>query len=98
LFGYTEVPSLFLFFFFLRSKVKPITEDDFSEKIGVLFQVFQGLYSRLDGIAELLKTFIEQQRETTQGPSACSTPIQPKLNKKLVCRSISIDSLKFTAY
>ncbi|KAK2548176.1 hypothetical protein P5673_031705 [Acropora cervicornis] len=63
-----------------RSKVKPITEDDFSEKIGMLFQ---GLYSRLDGIAELLKTFIEEQRETTQGPSACSTPIQPKLNKKL---------------
>lgn len=63
-----------------KSKVKPITEDDFGEKIGVLFQ---GMYSRLDGIAELLKTFIEEQRETTQGPSACSTPIQPKLNKKL---------------
>ena len=36
-------------------------EDDFSEKIDVLFQ---GVYSRLDGIAELLQRFIEEQRET----------------------------------
>ena len=70
-------------------------EDDFSEKIDVLFQ---GVYSRLDGIAELLQRFIEEQRETSQGPNSCSTPIQSKLNKKLVCLSISTDSSKFTAY
>ena len=57
MFGYIEVS----FFSLLQRKVKPIIEDDFSEKIG---RLFQGLDSRLDETAELLQTFTDEQRET----------------------------------
>ena len=69
-------------FFLLKERVHAYS----STEDGKMERLFQGLYKRMDMIMEILEGLAEQKEaKVITNLSSCSTPTQPKVERKPVC-------------